>query len=132
MHDPALQGPRHAAGPRPLAVATALRRGADRADRGPRYLALGSGFVEPTAAAAPEAAITGRETPVVAPPPLNIAYPIDGRDEPVTGWESMRLKGLSFHGQYWSSRVASEESVFDQVIEHLGPARGLGQATAAR
>jgi hypothetical protein len=80
-----------------------------------------SGIVEPTAEAGPEAAISGRDSPLVAPPPLNVAYLIDGRDEPVAGWESMRLKGLRFHGQYWSSRVASEESVFDQVIDHLGP-----------
>lgn len=82
-----------------------------------------SGIVEPTAAGAAGAAISGREQPRVAPDPLNIAYLIDGRDEPVSRLsESLRLKGLRFHGQYWSSRVASEESVFDQVIEHLGSA----------
>jgi hypothetical protein len=44
-----------------------------------------SGIVEPTAAGAAGAAISGREQPRVAPDPLNVAYLIDGRDEPVTG-----------------------------------------------
>jgi hypothetical protein len=80
-----------------------------------------SGVVDPGAGPAPEAVITGRDGQPVGPSPLNVAYLLDGRDEPVAGLESLRLKGLRFHGQYWSSRVESEESVFDQVIEHLGP-----------
>jgi hypothetical protein len=56
------------------------------------------------------------------PPPavVNVPYLIDGRDEPVSGRDSLLLKGLRFHGEYWSSRVASEEGVFDQVIGRLG------------
>lgn len=59
------------------------------------------------------------------PFPTNVPYLIDGREEPVSGKDSVLLKGLRFHAQYWSSRVASEESVFDKVIRHLGQA---GQA----
>lgn len=57
-----------------------------------------------------------------APPPVpeNVAYLIDGRTEPVSGKDALLLKGLRFHAEYWSSRVASEESVFDDVIGHLG------------
>jgi hypothetical protein len=57
------------------------------------------------------------------PPPCdpdNVAYLIDGREEPVSGKDALLLKGLRFHAQYWSSRVASEEAVFDQVVGHLG------------
>lgn len=59
------------------------------------------------------------DTPVPSSPD-NEPYYIDGRDVPVSGWDSVLLKGLRFHAQYWSSRVASEESVFDQVVSHLG------------
>lgn len=53
-------------------------------------------------------------------PPHNVAYLMEGREEPVSTGQALLLRGLRFHGQYWSSRIASEESVFDQVVGYLG------------
>jgi hypothetical protein len=66
------------------------------------------------------AGIGVREGQAPAREPTNVAYLIDGQEKPVSGKDFFLLKGLRFHAQYWSSRVASEEGVFDEVIAHIG------------
>jgi hypothetical protein len=83
---------------------------------------LASNFREDSENAEAAAGIEVRPGNVAPPQPVNRPYYIDGRDEPVSGLDSLLLKGLRFHAAYWSSRVASEESVFDEVIPLLGAA----------
>lgn len=69
------------------------------------------------------AGIAVREGQAPAREPTNVTYLIEGQEEPVSGRDFFLLKGLRFHAQYWSSRVASEEGVFDEVIGHIGKRR---------
>ena len=70
--------------------------------------------------AAAEANVRTRPDQPDPPAVESVPYLIDGRTEPVSGKDAVLLKGLRVHAQYWSSRVAAEEGVFDEVIGHIG------------
>lgn len=53
--------------------------------------------------------------------PENLAYRVDGRDEPCGVRDSLAMRGLSLHGRYWSEDSPHAESVFAPLVERVFP-----------
>jgi hypothetical protein len=82
---------------------------------------LSSNFRDDALPAAPEVPIALREPPGARLEDENLVYRIDGRDAPVSIFGTLLLKGLRFHGRYWSDSDPDAESVFAVIVPRLFP-----------
>jgi hypothetical protein len=58
--------------------------------------------------------------------PTNVFFLIDGRDSPVGIIDTMLMRGIKFHGEYWDDDDDDADSVFGMLVPSLFASQWLG------